>query len=163
MAGSIRSGCEKFSAPFRWKGEKYCQNHRLNMELDLRTLFGLHVHCTLYTTLFIGWDPATLPSRRHIWAHIRGHYWSAKIDYISCEPLAKTYNLNFLWRHSPKSILYSPAYESLTHFSCFEESENSHVTKIPLTQIIYFTSIERSRRDFPVGLTGIFYSVLKKT
>jgi len=55
---------------------------------------------------------------------------------------AKTYNLNFLLRHS-------------TFLTC--------VTKIPLTQIILFTSIESSRRDFPVGLTGIFYSVLKVT
>jgi hypothetical protein len=39
--------------------------HRLNMELDLESLFGLHV-----------------PPPR-IWAHIRGHYWSAKIDDIS--------------------------------------------------------------------------------
>ncbi len=40
--------------------------HRLNMELDLRSLFGL-----LCTTVLIGWDPATPPFPR-TWAHIRG-------------------------------------------------------------------------------------------
>ncbi len=29
--------------------------HRLNMELDLQSLFGLHVHST---AALIGWDPA---------------------------------------------------------------------------------------------------------
>ncbi len=43
-------------------------NQRLNMELDL-----------LCTAVLIGWDP---PYPR-IWAHIRGHYWSAKIDDIT--------------------------------------------------------------------------------
>jgi hypothetical protein len=36
--------------------------HRLNMELDLQSIFGLYVH---------------------IWAQIRERYWSAKIDDIS--------------------------------------------------------------------------------
>jgi hypothetical protein len=48
------------------------ERHRLNMELDLQSLFGLH---TLAET------PQSPPPR--IWAHIRGHYWSAKIDDIS--------------------------------------------------------------------------------
>jgi hypothetical protein len=38
-------------------------------------------------------DPATPPSRR-IWAHIRGRYWSAKIDEIS------------LLRFAPKRGIY---------------------------------------------------------
>ncbi len=42
--------------------------HRLNMERDLQSLFGL-----LCTAVLIGWDPATPPSPR-IWAHIRGRY-----------------------------------------------------------------------------------------
>ncbi len=45
------------------------------MDLDLQSLFGL-----MCTALLIGWDPATLPPR--IWAHIRGRYWSAKVDDI---------------------------------------------------------------------------------
>ncbi len=50
--------------------------HKLNMELHLQSLFGLHVHSCTYW-----WDPATPPPP--IWAHIRGRYWSAKIDDIS--------------------------------------------------------------------------------
>jgi hypothetical protein len=54
--------------------------HRLNMELDLQSLFRLHV----YTAVLIGRNPATPPSPR-IWAHKRGRYryWLAKIDDIS--------------------------------------------------------------------------------
>jgi hypothetical protein len=49
-------------------------NRRLNMELDPQRLFGiLCVH--LYSL-------ANTPLPR-IWAHIRGRYWSAKIDDIS--------------------------------------------------------------------------------
>ncbi len=56
--------------------------HRLNMELDLQSLFGL-----LCTDVLMGWDPATPPTTR-IWAHILGRYWSAKIDDISLKPHA---------------------------------------------------------------------------
>ncbi len=35
---------------------RVCLTHRLNMELDLRSLFGL-----LCTAVLIGWDPATHP------------------------------------------------------------------------------------------------------
>jgi hypothetical protein len=48
-------------------------DHRLNMELDLQNFFGI-----LYTAE----TPQLHPCRR-IWAHIRGCYWSAKIDDIS--------------------------------------------------------------------------------
>jgi hypothetical protein len=48
---------------------------RLNIELDLKSLFGLHVHsCTHRLRLC---KPPRLP---RIWAHIRGRNWSAKID-----------------------------------------------------------------------------------
>ncbi len=61
-------------------------DHRLNVELDFQSLFGLHVQC-LCTAVLIGWGPATTP-RPRIWAHIlvRGRYWSAKIDDISLWP-----------------------------------------------------------------------------
>jgi hypothetical protein len=51
------------------------------MQLDLQRLFGL-----LCTAVLIGWDPATSPPPQRIWAHIRGRYWSAKIEDISLWP-----------------------------------------------------------------------------
>ncbi len=56
-----------------------CLGHRLNMELDLQSLFGVGFMCP---AVFISWDPANTPPPPppHIWAHIRGRYWSAKID-----------------------------------------------------------------------------------
>jgi hypothetical protein len=48
---------------------------RLNLELDLKRLFGLHVHsCTHWLR------PPQLPLPLCIWAHKRGRCWSAKID-----------------------------------------------------------------------------------
>jgi hypothetical protein len=53
-------------------------NHRLNMELDIQSLFGLHVDsCTHWLR------PRNPTPTLHIWVHIRGRYWSAKIDDIS--------------------------------------------------------------------------------
>ncbi len=49
--------------------------HFLKLELDLQILLGL-----LCTAVLIGGDPAPPP---RIWAHLRGRYWSAKIDDIS--------------------------------------------------------------------------------
>jgi hypothetical protein len=56
------------------------------MELDLQSLFGLHVHlCT-------NWLRPRNPSPSHrIWAHILGRYWSAKIDDISLRPPSSTF------------------------------------------------------------------------
>jgi len=74
----------KFIFWFSWKKSKTLLSrhlltallpHRLNMELHLQSLFELHVHnCTHW-----------LRPRNSIWAHIhvRGRYWSAKIDDIS--------------------------------------------------------------------------------
>jgi hypothetical protein len=50
--------------------------HSLNMELDLQSLFGLHVHNCIH------WLRPHKPPSPRIWAHIRGRYWSAKIDDI---------------------------------------------------------------------------------
>ncbi len=53
-------------------------NHMLNMELDLQSLFGLHVHsCTHWLR------PRNRDPYPHIRAHKRGRYWSVKIDDIS--------------------------------------------------------------------------------
>jgi hypothetical protein len=49
------------------------------MELDLQSLFGLHVHSCIYWL-----TEAPHPSR--IWAHIQGRYWLAKTDDISLRP-----------------------------------------------------------------------------
>ncbi len=54
---------------------------RLNMALDLQSLFGLHI--TWCTQLYsLAETPQLLPSLR-IWTRIRGRYWSAKTDDIS--------------------------------------------------------------------------------
>ncbi len=48
------------------------------MELDLQSLFGLHVDsCTHWLR------PHNLSPSQRIWAHIRELYWSAKIDDVS--------------------------------------------------------------------------------
>jgi hypothetical protein len=50
--------------------------HRLNIELDLQSLFGLHVHsCTHWL------KHRNLPPPPFVL--IRGRFWSAKIDDIS--------------------------------------------------------------------------------
>jgi hypothetical protein len=53
--------------------------HRLNMELDPRRLFGLHVYsCTHWLR-----PRDSPPPHPRIWAQIRGRYWSAKVGDIS--------------------------------------------------------------------------------
>jgi hypothetical protein len=53
------------------------------MDLDLQSLFGLHVHtCTHWLR-----PRNPPPPSPRIGTHIRGRYWSAKIDDISCDPL----------------------------------------------------------------------------
>ncbi len=52
------------------------REHKLNMEQDLQSLFGLHVYsCTHWPRP----RDSTLSPR--IWAHIRGRYWSGSIEY----------------------------------------------------------------------------------
>jgi hypothetical protein len=67
------------------------------MELDVQSLFGLHVHsCThwlrprnlppphVYSCTH--WLRPRNPPPPRIWAHIGGRNWSAKIDDIFCDP-----------------------------------------------------------------------------
>ncbi len=54
--------------------------HRLNMELGLQRLFGLHVHSCTH------WLRPRNPPPPRISAPIRGRYWSTKIDDISLWP-----------------------------------------------------------------------------
>jgi hypothetical protein len=57
----------------------FAVNYRLHMELDLQSIFGLHVHsCTHRLRPHMPHPPFS-----RIWAHVRGRYWSAKIDNIS--------------------------------------------------------------------------------
>ncbi len=49
------------------------------MESDLQSLLGSCVQ--LYS--LHGWDAASPPPPSRIWAHIRGRYWSGKVDDIS--------------------------------------------------------------------------------
>ncbi len=72
-----------------WNGPQEYQNHRINMELDLQSLFGLHVHSCTH-----GLRPRNLPPP-HIWAYIRGRYWSAKRDDISLWPPATNAKMTF--------------------------------------------------------------------
>jgi hypothetical protein len=44
--------------------------HRLNLEVDLQSLFGFHV--TWCAQLFIGWDPATPPLPPHLDSYYEG-------------------------------------------------------------------------------------------
>ncbi len=70
--------------------------HRLNMELDLQSLFGLHVHS--YTHWMRIHSPPPHPPR--IWAHIRGRYWSPKTDDISLWPPCKRVLAPASWQNS---------------------------------------------------------------
>ncbi len=54
-----------------------CHLPKVKWDLNLQNLFGLHVHCC---TQWLVRPPTP------IWAHIRGRYWSAKIDDISLWP-----------------------------------------------------------------------------
>jgi hypothetical protein len=70
--------------------ELFCNNtvnFRLNMELDLQTLFGLHEHSSTNWPRSQKFRNPPPPPPPRIWAHIRGRYWSARTDDISlCPP-----------------------------------------------------------------------------
>ncbi len=60
------------------------REYRLNMEVDLQSLFGLHIPwCAQLYSLA---ETPQLPSSPRIRTRIRGRYWSAKIDDISLQP-----------------------------------------------------------------------------
>ncbi len=70
------SSFEELIFPETMVAGAFSLQHRLNMELDLQSLFGFL--CT--AAVLIGWDPAT-PPPPHLDSY--GRYWSAKIDDIS--------------------------------------------------------------------------------
>ncbi len=53
---------------------------QVNMELDLQSLFGHHMSSCTHWLRSCNPPPPPPPT---IWAHVRGRYWSAKIDDIS--------------------------------------------------------------------------------
>ncbi len=57
-------------------------NHRLNVELDLKSLFGLH-SCTLWPRPARPQPPPPPPRPQHLGSYTRARYWSANIDDIS--------------------------------------------------------------------------------
>jgi hypothetical protein len=87
------------ASPKKWKNVKKTKNknacvlcvivtilidwlpHRLNMELDLQSLFGLHV--TWCAQLYSLAETPQLPPPPAFGLALRGRYWSAKIDDIS--------------------------------------------------------------------------------
>ncbi len=60
-----------------------CHRKILNMELYLQSKVYLG---SMWIAVLIGWDLATPSPPPRIWAHIRGRYWSAKMDDISLWP-----------------------------------------------------------------------------
>ncbi len=132
---------------FGWKHIvflNFCKirGHRLNMELDLQSLFRL-----LCTAVLIVWDPATTLHPR-IWAHIyEGACWSAKMDDIS---LSK-----FL------SVLSDLAFFFLAHFLLL----NSWFLLVQCSQIaargaLKYSQIWKKLKIFPGPAPCCFYRSL---
>ncbi len=85
-----------FPAHLGCHNDLICYMHSLNMELDLKSLFGL-----MCTAVLIGWDPATSLLTPHLGSYTRGRYWPAKIDDISLwlpGYMVYSYHQNILWR-----------------------------------------------------------------
>jgi hypothetical protein len=85
----------RLSANTAWKGTSLCavsRYHRLNMEVDLQSLFGLHV--TWYAQLYSLAETLQAPQSSAFGLVYGGRYWSAKTDDILCNPLADTDNSN---------------------------------------------------------------------
>jgi hypothetical protein len=83
---------------FYWSEDSYC--HRPSMELDLQSWFGLHVILcmhTLHSCIYSLAETPQLPPTPCVWAHLRGRYWSAKIDDISLWPPAVQQLLSWSW------------------------------------------------------------------
>jgi hypothetical protein len=59
------------------------QTYRLNMEIDLQSLFGGSMSRDVHSCTHWLMKPRNPPLSPRIWAHIQGRYWSAKKDDIS--------------------------------------------------------------------------------
>ncbi len=75
---------------------KLSKIHRLNMDLDLQSLFGLHVHsCTHWLR------PCNNPPSPRIWAQIRGRLGQPRKTISLCVPCDRIYSPSFL-ENKPK-------------------------------------------------------------
>ncbi len=92
-------------------------HHRLKMELDLQSLFGLY-SCTHWLRPRNTPPPPFL----RIWAHVQGRYWSAraKIDDIALWPLPEAYS--HAWP-LPWSWLPPPPFRQLTNAASITHRE----------------------------------------
>ncbi len=109
------------------------------MELDLQSLFRLHVHSRTHW-LSSRYPP---PSPR-FWAHIRGCYWPAKIDDISKWPPGY-YKLDKgreYWK-----IYRGPGFLSVVLFYSFPPPS-------PLSKLSLFLSLPVSRRSSSLTVEG---------
>ncbi len=80
----------------KWQDkERENQNHRLNMEVDFQSLFGLHVTwCAHCTAVLIGWDPATPPPPPALDSYYEGAIGQQRQTTPLCNPLIKTFTVN---------------------------------------------------------------------
>ncbi len=98
--------------------KRVSSDHRLNMELDLRSILGLHVHTAqLYTHRLRPHNP---PFSSRIWAHIRGRYRSAKIDDISLWPPASDRSLPSIINNICKWFWFTKSHEQISCHSPFK-------------------------------------------
>ncbi len=75
---------------------QYHKKHRLNMTLDLQSIFGL-----LCTAVLIGWDPATPPSNPHLSSYARAPLVSKDRCHLFVTPCTKRQGA-----FSPYTLIY---------------------------------------------------------
>ncbi len=110
--------------------------HRLNMELDLQSLFGL-----LFTAVLIGWDPATPPLPPHLGSYTRALLASQDRRHLFVTPCLNRFyqpehlllppsNFNQLITKTPVSI------ENFVNF--IDDSQSYWSLKVSLWFLLYF-------------------------
>jgi hypothetical protein len=113
-----------FRYDFTGSGAAPCRHfqQRLNMAVDLQSLFGLHV--TWCAQLYSLAETPQFPLSPRIWAHIRGHYWSAKTTYL-CNPLI--FRSNRRWRVCYWSVFKLASYfiEARKNFDFYFLQQNT--------------------------------------
>ncbi len=76
--------------------------------------------------VLIGWDTATPPSPR-LWAHVRGCYWSAKIDDISLWPPVSAILFQVMITHP---TLQQPRTTELAPSTCILRGKSFHYNNV---------------------------------